>query len=53
MSSPTPKAPATAPNAAAKTPAAPSHFIRQVIEQDLEKGTYAQRRASAWCLAAA
>ena len=34
------------PSAATGTafPAAPSHFLRQIIEQDLAQGTYAQRR---------
>ena len=40
MNAPKKPAPATAAAGDAK----PSHFIRQVIEQDLEKGTYAQRR---------
>jgi len=44
MTSPTtannhPQAPATASDAAK-----PSHFLRQIIESDLAKGTYAQRR---------
>ena len=41
MSAPTPKPPAGAP--AATDAVKPSNFIRHVIEQDLEKGTYATR----------
>lgn len=50
MSNPTPANTSSAPaKAAASTPAAaetlkPSNFLRQIIEADLEKGTYAQRR---------
>ncbi|RZL63006.1 MAG: glutamine--tRNA ligase/YqeY domain fusion protein [Variovorax sp.] len=47
MTSPTPKdgakTPAKAPNAAAVAPAAPSNFLRHVIEADLEKDTYGRR----------
>jgi hypothetical protein len=45
MSSPTPthaKA-ATAAHDAASIPGKPSNFLRQIIESDLEKGTYAAR----------
>ena len=53
MTSPTPenggKKPSSAPvkahvKAAATTPPAPSNFLRHVIENDLETGTYAQRQ---------
>jgi glutaminyl-tRNA synthetase len=32
------------PHSAAASPAKPSNFLRQIIESDLEKGTYAARR---------
>jgi glutaminyl-tRNA synthetase len=32
------------PHSAATSPAKPSNFLRQIIESDLEKGTYAARR---------
>ncbi len=47
MSTPHPSnlaAPADAAAAATDTPAKTSNFLRQIIESDLEKGTYAQRR---------
>ena len=45
MSSPAkPTPPAPAPASAADASAKPSNFIRHVIEQDLEKGTYASRQ---------
>jgi glutaminyl-tRNA synthetase len=34
----------TDPHSAATSPAKPSNFLRQIIESDLEKGTYASRR---------
>ena len=47
MSTPHPSnlaAPADAAAAATDTPAKTSNFLRQIIESDLDKGTYAQRR---------
>ncbi|WP_210546966.1 glutamine--tRNA ligase/YqeY domain fusion protein [Rhodoferax sp. PAMC 29310] len=43
MSHPTPANSKPAANAASET-VKPSNFLRQIIESDLEKGTYAQRR---------
>ncbi|MCM2347396.1 MAG: glutamate--tRNA ligase family protein, partial [Acidovorax soli] len=44
MSTPTPANPTPATNTAATEAARPSNFLRQIIEHDLEKGTYATRR---------
>ena len=47
MSTPQPThtpAPANAAPGTAETPAKTSNFLRQAIESDLDKGTYAQRR---------
>ena len=43
MSTPTPAHPKPAPNPAATDVVKPSNFLRQIIENDLEKGTYAAR----------
>ncbi len=44
MSQPSPHSPAPATAAAAPDSIKPSNFLRQIIESDLEKGTYANRR---------
>lgn len=44
MSIPTPANPQPAATAAAPEAAKPSNFLRQIIESDLAKGTYASRR---------
>src|SRR3990167_1270075 len=44
MSTPTPANTPAAAAAAAQEAAKPSNFLRQIIENDLEKGTYASRR---------
>ena len=44
MSTPTPANTPAAAAAAAQEAAKPSNFLRQIIEKDLEQGTYASRR---------
>ena len=44
MSTPTPASTTPATNTAATEATRPSNFLRQIIEHDLEKGTYATRR---------
>ncbi len=44
MSTPTPANTTPAAHAAATEAVKPSHFLRQIIEADLDKGTYATRR---------